>query len=55
MVEGPKVTLSVEGVPEVYQLMRVELAKVIRQHADREAGPVGIRLRQIADAFERGE
>jgi hypothetical protein len=32
--------------------MRTALSAMLRKFADREAGPVGIRLRQIADVFE---
>lgn len=53
--EAARVTMSVKDMPEVLQAMRAELARVTREFADREAGPVGIRLRQIADTFEGGE
>ena len=32
--------------------MRAALSALLRKFADREAGPVGIRLRQVADVFE---
>jgi hypothetical protein len=43
--------LNIE-VDVVMRALRAELAKLLRQFSDREAGPVGIRLKQVADVFE---
>jgi hypothetical protein len=37
---------------DVEVILRAELAKLLRVFAEEEAGPVGIRLRQIAGVFE---
>ena len=47
------VELSLKLDPkDVEVILRAELVKLLRVFAEEEAGPVGIRLRQIADVFE---
>jgi hypothetical protein len=48
----PSVQLSIKVDTETtFRILRDALAKLLRQFADREAGPVGVRLNQIADVF----
>jgi len=49
------VVLDAEALAGIGTLLRVEIAEITRDFASREAGPVGERLRQIADAFEGAE
>ena len=47
------VELSLKLDPkDVEVILRAELVKLLRVFAEEEVGPVGIRLRQIADVFE---
>jgi hypothetical protein len=46
------VVLDEKVLAGVELILRVEMARITRDFAAREAGPVGERLRQIADVFE---
>jgi hypothetical protein len=49
----PSVQMTVVVKTEdLLNLLRTEIARLLREFSEREAGPVGIRLRQIADVFE---
>lgn len=52
MLEAASVKIVVPDAAPIVAALRAELAQLTRDHAAREAGPVGERLRQIADAFE---
>jgi len=53
---SPRVTVEVKltEIPEALIAMRTELAKAIRDVADKESPMVRTRLRDIASAFEAG-
>jgi hypothetical protein len=46
------VTLDAQALETIQAAVRAELARILREAASKEAGPVGERLRQIADVFE---
>lgn len=57
MLAPPEPPLKVElrvniEVESVMRALRAELSRLVREFAETESGPVGIRLRQIADVFE---
>lgn len=49
-----KATLSIQGMPELVQLLRRDMAKLLRDVADDESPAVAKRLLEIAAVFETG-
>ena len=46
------IKMDIADLDGIVQALRTEMARLLRKAADREAGPVGERLRQIAQVFE---
>lgn len=46
-----QLTLNIEA-KLVESMLRAELARLLRKFAELESGPVGIRLKQIAEVFD---
>jgi len=47
--------LDGRAILDLERRLRSEISELTRKFASHEAGPVGIRLRQIADVFEGGK